>query len=317
MGSRWTEREIEILTKNYGKIPATEIYLLLDGRSIDTIWRKANYLGLQGMNLWTEKENNLLREHYTTLTMPRLKSLLSGRTKSAILIQAVKLGLAGDKTHRHYYLNDNYFKKLTSENCFYAGFFAGDASINLKKNLITIGLKGSDGGFLESLSKKVGFDGKVSYNNKKSGPYVGYQVASIRFVSETWVHDLEYHFNIIPNKSLVLKAPNLNDPILIMAYIIGCLDADGYVCFSNRTDRPKGGYAVVGFTGSQDLLSFIKQFFDQFYPDKLQANLCPMGKIFRYAIVGKRAERILSDMLKVDLPRLERKKNMTLEVISR
>ena len=87
--------------------------------------------------LWTKEEDLILIENYGNLPNKELGKMLN-RTSSGVWKRASKLGLKSDRikivkmVKRKYFCNDNYFKNLTIENCYWAGFIAADGWIDRK-----------------------------------------------------------------------------------------------------------------------------------------------------------------------------------------
>jgi len=82
-GKRWTQKEVEYLTKHYGKKGVEEIAEAL-GRTASAVQSKAPQLGLSAQNnLWTEEEEQFLKENYLSLGAEECARRL-GRTASAV-----------------------------------------------------------------------------------------------------------------------------------------------------------------------------------------------------------------------------------------
>jgi len=82
-GKRWTQGEVEYLTKHYGKKGVEEIAEAL-GRTASAVQSKAPQLGLSAQNnLWAEEEERFLKENYLSLGAEECARRL-GRTVSAV-----------------------------------------------------------------------------------------------------------------------------------------------------------------------------------------------------------------------------------------
>jgi len=238
-----------------------------------------------------------------------------GCSVHTIIDKVRKYGLPLHKVSK-YTPNEHYFDELTLENCYYGGFIAADGCIYPRYKQLSFELQIRDYTQLLRFASLTEFGGKVYL---KERPNRGWS-AQMYVVCERWVEQLRHHFNIVPKKSLILQPPNLQDVNQILAYSIGYVDGDGTVGkytnnLQNRTDW------FVGASGTYELLSFIKCAFDDLVPPVGKpASVLGMrrgGQLqayrFIYQIRGKRAEHILSKLVSIDCPHLDRKWNKVRE----
>lgn len=100
----WTQRELNILKKNYPRTEQEKIMNLLPGRTWCTINRKASQLNIKrvewtkktGQNeSWYDEDIEYLKKHYRMTPNDELSEIL-GRPKYKIVGMANKLGLKKD-----------------------------------------------------------------------------------------------------------------------------------------------------------------------------------------------------------------------------
>jgi hypothetical protein len=207
------------------------------------------------------------------------------------------------KKHSH---NVNYFSKFDQETCYWAGFIAADGCIYPKENKVKLRLGSLDREHLERFREVIEYSGDIydepNYPSSEINIYSAVQVIS----------DLYRYYNITGRKSLTLKPPNLTEHLWSKCYIIGYIDGDG--CISEKQGNSLG----LDILGTLEMLFFIKNKFEVWYPRKKNPqDIYCRGKFYRFAVSGKRAVHILTDLLSFDVPRLERKWNKVADYIGR
>jgi predicted DNA-binding protein YlxM (UPF0122 family) len=126
--------------------------------------------------------------------------------------------------YRRIEINDLIFSIKTYDSSYWAGFLAADG--NVFGNTILIHLHSKDYKHLEKYKYFVKTNVNVIINKKS---------CYIKFRSNKIAQDLKENFNIVPNKSLILEAPNLNNDENIRHFIRGYFDGDGcFYCGKNR-----------------------------------------------------------------------------------
>lgn len=195
-------------------------------------------------------------------------------------------------THRiekRYRVNDNYFSKLTNENCYYAGFIAADGNIDKTKTKLTIGLSAKDKTFLEKFLQDL----KANYNIYKREKD-GFINNSVIIISNKICYDLERNFNIVPNKSLIYSPPNLKDSFLD-CFIMGLIDGDGTIGFSKRKKGTQDSI-YISIVGTYDTVNLVKNRFDEILENKT-SKLYQRNKnknFYQYRISDKNARLIFT-----------------------
>lgn len=149
---------------------------------------------------------------------------------------------------RKYKVNDNYFKKWSSDMAYILGFWFADGSICIKKGIFAISQNTKDRYILEKISLRLGssypiFDGRNNYNSP-------YSKISIR--SKEIIKDI-IKMGGKERKSLDVKFPDIPKKYL-PDFIRGLWDGDGTVFYRlSSQNKMQGGSSIL--SGS---LSFIR-----------------------------------------------------------
>lgn len=144
----------------------------------------------------------------------------------------------------------------SAEKAYWLGFIAADGCVYKRTGnaTIRIAIHEKDIGHLEKLKLFMNsnvniktFINDTGYSKNSPTP-----MCAICFNSVKMAEDL-ITLGIIPNKSLVLKAPNIDEKFYL-PYILGYFDGDGTI-FKFNHDKE----FTIGFTGSKDTISWINQ----------------------------------------------------------
>ena len=312
--SKWTKEEENIIRENYLILTAKEIVKKFSlKRSEKSVRRKASELATKKRKRWAEEENKILKENYGKISYKEIGKLLPNRTHSGIKKQAQNLNLTNKENtimsilgNRIYSYDRDYFSAPNLQNCYWAGLIGADGYVDLNGNRITLGLDVEDINTLKELKKETKFDGVIKTEELQG--YNPHTMAKISFCSaHEWMKDLKNNFNIITRKSFTLLPPVLDDTKLIMSYIKGYLDGDGWTTPPERCC--KNSYHI-GFTGNWQILEWIKKILDENYPicgNRGFSNVRKNHSIFKYEIEGKRAEKILRDIQNIKTPHIPSK----------
>lgn len=217
-----------------------------------------------------------------------------------------KIGNA-EFTHRFervFTINDNYFSKLTNENCYFAGFIAADGNVDQNKTKLTIGLTGKDKLFLEQFLSRL--DSNYLVHNKERK---GFTNSTVSITSSIICSDLERNFNIIPNKSLIYIPPKLEGSFLD-CFIMGLIDGDGTIGFTKRKEGTQDSL-YISIAGTLDTVNLVKNRFEEIL-QKSTSKLHKRNKdknFYQYRISDKNARLIFTYFYKnySELPTLNRK----------
>jgi hypothetical protein len=251
-------------------------------------------------NLWTQEEDVYLINNYGKITFnDMLESYLRNRDFQSIANRCQRLsrkGLLKTRPRSINKFNKTFFDSITPLSSYWAGFLAGDGYINERYKTVSLSLAIKDEGHLKQLCNDVDFEGKLVYYKVKERDYVRFIV-----YSNDWVRALNDNFNVTPNKTFSYTPPSFTSEEHVKAFLSGDIDADGNIYFQN--------YWYVRLLGSFNLMVFTKKWFDKWAPRvnrESHVTVCN-NSIYKYHIGGSRAEKILSKLLEVDVPRLKRK----------
>lgn len=244
----WSEKEINYLVENYGKMSATQIAEVL-GRTPSSVKHKLNRINIRSPKEWSKEELQFLKDNYRTMTYNQMANVL-GRTKAAVDLKVNRLGLVKSK----YEYNHSFFKDITTEEqAYWCGFIMADGGVSEYENNsceLSIKLQAEDGIHLKKFNKALNGNIPVKYEeriyNLPNGVSYRGKVAIIRLYSEEIFHDIA-KYGVVPNKSLVKKFPTNISKELISHFIRGYFDGNGTIVLSNKK------YVRCSFcTGSYD-----------------------------------------------------------------
>jgi hypothetical protein len=253
------------------------------------------------MKYWTEEETLILKEHYGKIKVKNLQQLLPNRTLPSIRWQAQQLKLKADRTvtNKHTNFDESFFSNINIINSYWAGFIAADGCIYQNKCV----LYQNDINVIQNFQIAIHHNGNISHRYRIG---CGHEY-SISLSSQKIVDDLNKNFSITPNKSLTLKPPNI-DNVFALAYIIGYVDGDGYICIINSKNRKP--YFVLGIIGTYDLLYWIKKILNLESSPHLRTDC--KSPIYRLTATHNTAINLvnkLKSIKELDNIRLERKWN--------
>lgn len=252
---------------------------------------------MRDYKIWDDSELEIIRNNYTSVRVSDMLKLLPGRTEKAIFAKANHLGINGTYGKRTYTYNLNYFSNLSTESAYWAGFIAADGCItrdSRNRTNLVFTLNKKDEGQLKLFVKSVNYTGCILNIDRCNARSVKLNGAG------QMANDLYNYYNITCAKSLTLQPPNITDPDLIKAFIVGYIDGDGCISVNSRG-------LTIEIAGTLDIVTWIK---DQFYlmlPAHKNGTIGPMANVFRYRVYTTRALNIIKELNTVDVPRMERK----------
>lgn len=314
--NKWSDAEIEILKQNYETMTDQELAnTFFPTRRSHSVAVKRLKLGLMKASQWTPEDIEIVKQNYPS-SVQSCVDLLPQYDRNAIKWLAGSLGLRTDlsKINRKYTHNNDYFTDLTMENCYVAGFIAADGSLRSRGKVLSIILHQQDRIILERFKQYFDYTGEVvdgiRQEKRKDGSIrEGLKTTLVVNGVGQWYTDLAKHFNIVPNKTKILTAPNLFSMDHKIAFIAGYIDGDGCIMWS-------GGKFYLSVLGTESVIKFIKEVFDEIVPipanGKGRGSVVNMeGKysfpLHKYTLSGKRAIAICQYIKQYPLPLLERK----------
>jgi hypothetical protein len=259
--------------------------------------------------IWTEGEISILRAEALNgnLSYSKIGKLLN-RSKASVKGKAVQLGIKSNHVHKGIYTKDEAFwDEPNMVNCYYAGIAASDGCVMWEYNMFAWALQEGDVKYLERFKEitkytgKIGFQEKCGFGRKKSRQHYLHICGA-----KKWNEALFKNFNIIPQKAKRLEPPNLKNDLLKCCFLIGALDGDGSICFTDKTTTiciTSSSLAVITW-----IQSFIAKNFD------INTRNQPMAKVtrksencYRFGVNNIKAIKLFEFLRKINVPKFERK----------
>lgn len=208
-----------------------------------------------------------------------------------------KLGI---KKNTKRYQNDNFFSEYNKESCYWAGFIAADGWVT--ENQIGIELSQRDRDHLENFVKILKGNVKIGNRDRR-----GFKYSSIHINSKQMIKDLKNNFNIIPNKSLILKPPVEMPKEYIIDFLRGYFDGDGSIGWHKYNNIVR----FVICSGSKEFLKWITEYIKDEYNINIRIKNVKLKNLYTISTSGKYARKIFKRLYKNSGPnlRLERKYN--------
>ncbi len=212
-------------------------------------------------------------------------------------------------SRRTYHLDTAYFSEPTLRNSYWAGFIAADGCLTRDGGL-RVALSIRDRKHLEQLRADLGFSGPIrdglvtSPQNRRLG--YSYLIAW----SKDMLQDLKINFNVTERKTLTLHPPYALQGPLTDAYIVGLIDGDGSIHTHNYSRRPTLRLDVAG---TLPVVSWVDEHFRRWCgPKQRWPRIREHYGVTLYSLrlQGRNAEQVAKRLLKVDVPKLQRKWNI-------
>ncbi len=218
---------------------------------------------------WSLEEESRLKELVATgkYSYPELTVLFPGRSSDSLRCHARQYLDIHSCYRQHKYTYDSDFFTIPNViNSYVAGFLAADGCVQLSTKqspVLTLSLSVKDVDHLSRIKSLLGYTGPIhNHTNRPKRPDnlvkggLGMMTLQIS-VSEQYIKYLADNFGVIPRKTRRLKPPELSFENQL-AYLIGLIDGDGYVCpIANRSN------IAVGFiSSSEEAAKWIKEFVD-------------------------------------------------------
>lgn len=311
--NKWSAKEVKILEDNYQTMTDQEMVdKFFPSRKFSSVAAKRLKLGLMKASQWTPEDIEIVKQNYPT-SVQSCVDLLPQYDRRAIKWLAGSLGLRTDlsKINRKYTHNNEYFTNLTVENCYVGGFIAADGSLRSRGKILSIILHQQDKIILERFKQFFDYTGNIvdaERIDRRTNSTRSTTTLCVNGVGQ-WYTDLAKHFNIVPNKTKILTAPNLSSMNHKIAYAAGYIDGDGSIFWS-------GGKFYLSFLGTESVVRFIKEVFDEIVPipenGKGRGSLVDLRgnysfHLHKYTLSGVRAIAICQYIKQYPLPFLERK----------
>lgn len=261
---------------------------------------------------WTDKELEIVRSQYGSVPYPEIYASLPERSPRAINQMARKIGMRANLSlsasirrtgYRRHHVNMRYFSTLRADSCYWAGFIAADGCvIRTPTPRFSVTVSRKDKRHLERLKDAIEFSGDVvdGFSSCKGKKFAISRLGVS--VDNSTLDDLERRFSITPRKSLTLAAPSILNSRLVAAFIVGYIDGDGSINWSER-DRS----FRIGIRGTKVILEWIKSYFDEWFPAQRMPKVSHTEKHPKYQVGGARVIDISKFLLSCSPVSMDRK----------
>lgn len=248
----WSHKEISLLKKFYPKLQVKDLVKMFPNRNKATIAVKALSLSLPSAKLWQPEENDILYKNFTEASEEKLLKLLPKRSWSAILAQGERLALKRKTDKPKLKVNEDYFKKWSSNMAYILGFIFADGGIvkithNGSSDQLGFGQNKKDIDILKKIKQEFSAEQTLSIGKK----YVHFSVRSQIIVDDLKKLGITYRKSFRKTRGKIPKVPKKN----IRDFIRGIVDGDGSIHFDKRK------YPTLSICGRKEIMTFIKNHF--------------------------------------------------------
>jgi len=224
---------------------------------------------------WTIDECLLLEKltKQGSMSFDEMTKCFAMRSRKSLIGQCYKMKLTNSFAHRKYTYNEQYWKTLTSQSAYYAGFVAADGCIMKRGGerdsyRFAVGIAEKDLMLLQDFKKDLNYSGPIlksdkgqTLNTANGKSYVCQPTHRLSMqVSNGWAKDLKYYWNIEPNKTNRLGPPNIHSQYLNLCYLIGFIDGDGCLAVDSEGKCMR----FVFSSSSYQILNWIKEITDKY-----------------------------------------------------
>ncbi len=190
--------------------------------------------------------------------------------------RGIKINKQGGSKNK-FHVKESYFEVINNQSAYWLGFLFADGNVYRGKQgyKLTLRLSKKDYSHLKLFKKHIGSNNNIKFEvrNLKSKKY---ECVSLVISSKKLVLDL-IKLGCIPNKSLILKRPNLK-PKFIKHFIRGYFDGDGCLYRYGKNKHNKVWFVL----GTLNVLNYIKN--NLCKECKISGNkIYKSGKIYRLA----------------------------------
>lgn len=257
MSKYWSLKEVSLLKKYYPKTRVKDLVKMFPSRTKATIVTKALSLDLPSAKLWQPEENNILRKHYVEASEKELLKLLPKRKSwIAILAQGERLGLKRKTDKPTLKVNEDYFKKWSSNMAYILGFIFADGNItkvthNGCSDKLSFGQNKKDIDVLRKIKQELSAEHTLSIGKK----YVHFSIYSQIIVDDLKKLGVSYRKSLRKSRG---KIPNILQKY-IRDFIRGIVDGDGSINFNKRGRQKR--YPNLSICGKREVMTFIRNHF--------------------------------------------------------
>ena len=211
------------------------------GVSRTTIRNRLIQYGVIGRANGNIKDERILDEKILNLFKVKNIDEISNILNIPKWIISSKLKRLGIKIRNiRFTVDEKFFSSFAPESCYWAGFIAADGWIF--KDIVGIEIHQKDSLHLKNFSQLIEFTGNINFRKNR-------KMCCLKFVSVNTKEFLRENFNIVEKKSLILLPPEKIPKEMIVHFIRGYIDGDGY--FAKN-------FNIMGCRGTYEILSWIR-----------------------------------------------------------
>jgi hypothetical protein len=295
----WSQKEMRLLKRLYPTTRVKDLIELFPTRTKATIVAKARSLNLPSAKLWQPSEDTILRKYFYKAKKKKLLALLPRRSWGAILARGERVGLKRRLNKPTLRVDENYFKKWSSNMAYILGFILADGCIVKSKrkgysDSLKFGVHFRDADILKKIKRELKSEHKIS----EVGNALHFSIAS-----QIIVNDLK-DLGVTYRKSLNENIPKV-PKVFMRDFIRGIIDGDGSI----KIDRT--GYPNLAIYGGREIMKFIRDhFLEKFdiYSKLLKGARGRKGKcLYQIAYRCNSAQKLLGYLYKDSNLFLDRK----------
>ena len=157
-------------------------------------------------------------------------------------------------------IDEDFFVKQNHDMAWLLGFIAADGNISEKSNAITIKLSIKDEEILHKIRALIGINNNITYYTTKDG----FDVCSYRWSCKKHKEDLAI-YDIVPNKTFLLKPPYKLSEEFHLDYIRGYFDGDGSInLIKSGNGRGNGSLRWQVCSATKEIIEFILNTFEKY-----------------------------------------------------
>lgn len=200
------------------------------------------------------------------------------------------------------------FDTYNNLSCYWGGFLAADGCVyDVKRihptwqNRLQLYVSRKDQEHLGRFIDFISYQGTLIEKNNGGYPLVGLDVSDDHLCGS-----LSSKFGIFPHKSLTLLPPPINQLDHQLAFIVGYLDGDGWICYENRVGAKP--VIQVGVCGTYNLLYWMKGVLDGISKSETGSiRKKNKARSYEYRFGQRKALSLLRSVTNLGLPLMERK----------
>lgn len=254
----------EYILKNYREKTNAQMALEL-GCSKSTISNHRKHLGISASDLNSQLRDNTayICNQYGKKTSVALAKELS--CSKAFIQKIWKENNVSEKyqKHQNYYLNENYFKQIdTDDKAYFLGFICADGCIyrrNGHQGMLSISIKDSDIEILNNFKKDIQTEKPISLVKQSEKT----TMATLQLTSDILVEDL-LKLGVGVRKTFDLSIKQIFEKIslrFIPSFILGYFDGDGSISIPEKNTISKAAIRITApITSLKDFQDMLKKF---------------------------------------------------------